>query len=309
MTVCISAVCTKDQAIVMASDQMLSMGGYMSADGCTTKVDPFYYHWFSQFSADDVSAITPIYDNIRDYDESNPAGRVVDVASIAKDSYKKQRLLQIEDDILASYGLTWEQFKSEGRTRLGDRDFEIVIEAIRRYDLQVEMLVAGFDGQNEPHIFTVGNPGKVDYYDKVGFWAIGSGRHQALASLFASQYRLNAPLEECVAHVLCAKFSAESAQGVGEKTFLIVYTKEDLLIGVSTDVEDAVKRGWKRLPKIPSRLLPKIRQSLDESGDRMRKQSADRARRSKQLDSEMSEDQRSPYDATYPQTGLNSPGD
>jgi hypothetical protein len=274
MTVCISAICKngKDKnCVIMASDQMLCMGGYTSADRCTIKLDPLYYHWFSQFAANNISAVFPIYESIRKLEVVVTA--VTDVAGLCKAAYKSQRLERIEDEILSAYGLTWKDMKTNIRERLSERDFQILTERIRQYDLDVEMLVGGFDDCSLPHIFTIRNPGTVDYYDKLGFWAIGSGQPNALASLFSSHYRTTAPLDECVAHVLSAKFSAESAQGVGKSTFLAIYTSEDELLFLTPKLEEDVKEEWNELPRIPKAHLSKIREELYQSMTTPSKQS------------------------------------
>jgi hypothetical protein len=270
MTVCISAICQegKDKSIVMASDQMISMGGYTGGDSVTVKLDPLYFHWWSQFSANDVSAILPVYENIRKRDASDSRGKqlraVTDVAEMCKDAYKAGRLGRIQDEVLAEHGMTWEDLK-EGPKRLNERDFQMLSERIRRFNLELEMLVAGFDERKEPHIFTVSNPGTANFYDKLGFWAIGSGQPNALAALFACEYRSeHHSLEECVAKVLSAKFSAESAQGVGKSTFLIVYNDKDEVLYLPDSLEDQIKNDWKKLPRFPAKKLPKIREALEQ---------------------------------------------
>ena len=236
---------------------MLSMGGYTGADERTTKVDPLYYHWFSQFAANNVSAVLPVYAAIRKTTERITA--VTEVAGMCKTAYKEQRMQRIEDEVLAKYGMTWEELKSGGRERLSDRDFQILTERIRGFDLDIELLISGFDEEWEPHIFTVCNPGTADYYDKLGFWAIGSGQSNALAALFSSRYKTEAPLEECISHVLSAKFAAESAQGVGQSTYILIYNDDDDVLLLPDSLENRIKSEWKKLPKIPTKNLPRLR--------------------------------------------------
>lgn len=289
MTVCISAVCSgtnvraANHAIVMASDQMISMGGYTGGDKVALKLDPLYYHWFSQFAANNVSAVLPIYEYVKqDGRESNtPRDSITDIAGMCKRAYKAARMERIQDEILAEYGITWKEFKEHGSTRLDQRDFQVLTERIRGFDLEVEMLLGGFDKQNAPHIFTVGNPGTVSYYDKLGFWAIGTGQPNALASLFASGYKPLMSLEESIAHVLSAKFSAESAQGVGKSTFLLVYDNKDQMHFLPDSVEAKIKREWAKLPRIPRKSIPAIKEALREARSVVR-----------QSDAQTSEDQR-----------------
>jgi hypothetical protein len=90
----------------------------MRGDNLTFKMDPFHYHWFSQFAAGNISAITPLYEQVRLAEKNTGIEKTFEgVSSLAKNAYKAQRLIQIEDEILASYGLTWAEFTSDGRTR------------------------------------------------------------------------------------------------------------------------------------------------------------------------------------------------
>ena len=262
MTVCIAAICKAENALILASDRMISIGGYMSADDLARKTEPLYYHWYSQFAANDISSVVPIHEAIGRVDECHVALECI--ADMTKKAYKEQRLSQIEDEILGAYGLSWEDFRENGKSRLNERDFEIVTERIRSYDLSLEMLVAGFDGESEPHIFAVSNPGKVSFHDKLGFWAIGSGQHLAMGSLFSGQYDIYDGLDKCIAQVLSANFAAESAEGVGDKTHCLVYTGKDESWLVPAKLHQAVKSGWHSLPRIPTDSLPKIRKFLDQ---------------------------------------------
>jgi hypothetical protein len=79
-----------------------------------------------------------------------------------------------------------------------------------------------------------------------------------MASLFATKYNRYAGLESCVAQVLSAKFSAEAAEGVGENTFMFVYTSKDEVVFLNSDLEKKIKHEWKALPRTPKRCLPEI---------------------------------------------------
>jgi len=91
----------------------------------------------------------------------------------------------------------------------------------------------------------------VNCYDKIGFWAVGGGQHLAMASLFSSNYNIFAPLEVCLAKVLCAKFAAEAADGVGEDTWSFAYTAADETLYMPPSIHAVVKNAWLRLPRIP----------------------------------------------------------
>jgi hypothetical protein len=186
MTVCIAAICQSDRTVITASDRMVSMGGYFSGDDLARKIDPLRIGWWSLIAGDDISPVIPILARI---DEAvREPETLTNVSKVVKDAYRAQRLQQIKDEILSEHGFTWEEFRAHGNERLTDRAYDRITEQIRSYGLSLELLLCGFDPKGTAHIFTVQNSGKIEYYDKLGFWAIGSGSHQAIASLFATHF-------------------------------------------------------------------------------------------------------------------------
>jgi hypothetical protein len=171
---------------------------------------------------------------------------------------------QIEDEVLSPIGLTWDSFRNRGKEELTERVHDRIVEQIQSYELSIEFMVQGFDEAGTPHIFTVQNPGKCEYYDKLGFWAIGSGQHQAVSSLFSTEYNRFGSLEECTARVLSAKLMAESATGVGKETWLIIeFNKPRSVMFVPKPIINTFREQWKKLPRIPLDVIPDIKRSID----------------------------------------------
>jgi len=258
VTVCIAAVCGSPATLIMSSDHMISMGSHWSADGLAMKIDSVGVGWFSQFSAENMSPVTPIHEVLRKSSQTTMG----QVSSNVKKAYHEQRLVQIQDEILNLYGLSWEDFLTKGKDLLTERDFEQVIDKIASYDLGLELLMSGFDNEG-PHVFSVSNPGKCDFYDKLGFAAIGSGSTLALASLFTSTYKRTDPLETCILKVLCAKFSAESASGVGSDTFVSMYSPERGLMWLDYETLCDAKEEWASLPRIPTMCAASVKECVE----------------------------------------------
>jgi hypothetical protein len=170
-----------------------------------------------------------------------------------KSAYKECRLDLIEDEILGPYGFTWDTFRRDAKAQLTDQAYARMLDQVRAYDLDLSFLVSGFDGSGHSHIFTVSNPGKCDYYDKLAFWAIGSGQHQAIASMFANRYSKYNSLEECAAKVLAAKLTAETASGVGKTTWLMVHLADppNKAIHISQETMNDFRKEWNSLPRLP----------------------------------------------------------
>jgi hypothetical protein len=263
MTVCISSVAAGEKAIVSASDRMISMGGIFSGDRLARKADPIAYGWISQFAGNDVSPAIPIINSVDE--KANKHHDLAEMVGFFRDSYQEQRLQQIEDEILSLHGMSWEEFNKDGKTRLNERTFDQISSEIAAYGLSLTFIVSGFDHKRTPHIFTVDNPGKIDYYDKLGFWAIGSGQHQAIASMFLTQCGRFDSLEETVTKVLGAKFAAESAVGVGKDTFVLIDHIDALNKSILLDpnVVGEIRKQWESIERFPKSELGKTRKIIE----------------------------------------------
>jgi hypothetical protein len=250
------------------------MGGYFSADDMVRKIDPVVYGWDSMIAGNDISPATPIIARVKESRESLPCGETLKGMTEAfKSAYKAQRLESIEDEILGPLGFTWETFRANARTQLSERTYDLAIDHIKNYELDLTFLVSGFDANKEAHIFTTSNPGKCEFHDKVGFWAIGSGQHQALASLFSIGYRRHDPLEHCIAKVLIAKLAAESAAGVGKTTWLMVELPPvsgsvQKALHMFPETTDYFREKWKEIPTLPSDGMARIVQNIKEERER-----------------------------------------
>jgi hypothetical protein len=282
MTVCIAAICEPevgDEYIVTASDRMVSMGGYFSGDEIVRKIDPCGVGWTSMLAGNDVSPAVPILAKIMASTRDKPdyGDTQESVADAFRAAYKAQRMEAIEDDLLASAGFTWETFrKSDARAQLPERTYERIIDNISTYELDITFLVSGFDSDGEAHIFTISNPGKCDYYKKLGFWSIGSGQHQAVASMFASRYDRHNSLEECVAQVLASKLSAESASGVGKDTWLMAHSAKlrNTSMFIKPHTVSFFRSEWDKLPRIPSNTLSLILEDIRAEKERIVKEAS-----------------------------------
>jgi hypothetical protein len=167
---------------------------------------------------------------------------------VVKDAFKKayqQHFREvITDDLLSRFDMGYEEFKKHGRDRLNPEVFADISFQIRRANLGCTFLIYGFDDRKHPHLFTVTNPGRVDVYDKPGFWAIGKGATMALGMLAVLRHRKNTPLEEAVYNVLASKYASESASDVGPETWLFISKYgADAFLHVG-DFEEGVRKIW-----------------------------------------------------------------
>src|SRR5260370_16687794 len=109
---------------------------------------------------------------------------LANVTSTVKTAFQNHLQQLTEDKVLSRYGMKLPDFRRNGKKQFTSEVFNSLCSQIDNIALECEFLVCGFDGDREPHIFTVTNPGTVNIYDRPGFWAIGSGANTALGMLF-----------------------------------------------------------------------------------------------------------------------------
>jgi 20S proteasome alpha/beta subunit len=258
MTVCIAGHNFKSKklkehdCIICVSDSMVSTLD-MSADGIARKIQRITQAWNGMFAGQDMSYLTPIRQSVAKYlaEATHPAKVDVMVAAFTN-AYKEQLKIKAETEVLGTLGYTLEDFKAKGLEQLGAETFGRMLYEIQQQTIDLTFLIAGYDGE-DPHIFTVSSPGKVEHYSELGFWAIGSGQTHALGSLF----NLNVPVRflsrASALYRLCeAKFNAENALGVGENTVVSVVEpnkKQDMIFGA-----EALRPLWEktRVLAVPS---------------------------------------------------------
>jgi hypothetical protein len=169
--------------------------------------------------------------------------------------------------ILMPLGYSLEEFKADGLKQLGPEAFARILYDIQQQQIDIEFLVAGFE-KDEPYIFTVKSPGKIDHYQEIGFWAIGSGQTAALGSLFNQKFQVRFLEEEgAIYRVLEAKFNAENAVGVGPRTVLFIIRPDGTRIIPKTEDVESVRSAWDktRTKLVPPEGIDKVKSLLAQA--------------------------------------------
>jgi hypothetical protein len=166
-----------------------------------------------------------------------------------------------------------EDFRREGRNDLGDHFIDLCVK-LDLFDLyQTSFLFFGHDDQKNPKIFQIDNPGYVIDQNALKFAVIGSGDNMAMASLRWPP-PLSFLLEDTIYRLLEAKFSAETASGVGRTTTVVLRNREGRIAMLSRSEIDEIRKIWKRevadVPSPPTaiELLEKSHAVRDVAGDR-----------------------------------------
>ena len=230
MTVCIAARVLGTHIVTICDRKVTMSAAGFSADHVMEKADPVHPSWIAMVSGEDVTPAEPIWDGVRErlgftFSKKRPEEKSLrEVSKAFEDSFREFRRAQIIGLYLEDYKLTPESFLERGKKLLGLSLFTETWNKINQFTVKCGFLVAGFDRDGEPHIFGIEDPGICTSYDSLGFWATGTGQPQALSSIFfAFKYIDPSPSFEGLMYDLCAaKFMAESAEGVGEATNVLV---------------------------------------------------------------------------------------
>ena len=263
MTVCIAGYSRPDNAIITVCDRMISLGGYTSSDEAIRKIEALRRNWAALVAGDDVTHVVPI---LRDVRQNLPEDSTMEmVADTVKKAYKRRLKEVAEDEVLTKYGYsTTEAFLKDGKAQLTEMRFDEIVKELSAVKLNCELLCVGFDQDKHPHIFVVSEYGKVSFYGKNGFWAIGSGEHSALSAMFSFPYQVENDHATCTCHVLAAKYAAESAFGVGKSTFPVIIKPGAPIFGISMAAEKAYKAAWSALPKIPYDQVEALHKDMED---------------------------------------------
>jgi hypothetical protein len=133
-------------------------------------------------------------------------------------------------------------FRSVGLSQFGSERFETICNEIDKFDLGMTLLCYGYDTTKSPHIFEVSNPGKITDHDLLQYAVIGSGWYMATASL--RRKPLPPDLELTIYRLLEAKFSAETAPGVGKSTSLLTMNADGKDGSIGSGSIEKIRAIW-----------------------------------------------------------------
>ena len=255
MTVCIASICYGGDCIIGITDRMLSTST-MSVDDLAVKFTSIGDRWFAMFAGNDISPVVPIFKTVRNAVAQLPSETLEEVVTSFRGAIRKENTAKSEALVLSRFDLDMAEFRHEGLANLGSELFTRLAYEIEQVSLDLTFLVFGYEGtQNpSPHIFTIDGRGEVSYYDIGGFWAIGSGQISALGTLFGTRGAVPyMTLPDAFYLLAKAKFSAETAIGVGkETTAIILQPSSDRYLVHATEMQK-IKKIWEasRSPDVP----------------------------------------------------------
>ncbi|MGC2491844.1 hypothetical protein [Candidatus Binatus sp.] len=269
MTLCIAAVSRKAPKahIVTVSDLMLSSES-VSLETRMMKVEPVSPKraWVMMF-AGSPTPISSLHLRIKDALQGKDETEA-EVRTAVETVYRDELRRKIEGEILSPFGLDRATFLREGRNQLGDQEFSRILFEVQNCNLDVDLILAGFEPNGWPRIFSIANPGVYASHERAGFHGIGSGTMRAMGSLYTTY---DAALDRYdLLYRLCeAKFVGESALGVGKRTYGLILSSD---LTFETMIPEAVDRivrpEWERVgtPPIPDGMSDKIKGGIQKTG-------------------------------------------
>jgi len=245
VTVGIVALSQSEGCFVAVTDQMLSYSDvFQAVDQGAKKTLKIAEDWHMNFAATDVTVVPRIFFAIRSSLRPLSDVRLTteQVQRAVETAYKEVFHAHFVETHLARFGYSsMDEFRREGRKDLDD-DFSDYLTKLAKYDLGVELTIFGFNDSGRPRLFEVVNPGRIVHIAVQGFSVVGTGYNMAVHSL--RRKPLPHSSDELIYRALEAKFSAETATGVGPSTTAVVVTKDAAYQMPDEDIE-AIKQVWK----------------------------------------------------------------
>lgn|SRR5208282_1228498 len=268
VTICVAGISQPYKAaksIFAVSDTKFSWG-VMSVDS-GWKMHTIHRKWRVLF-AGPVSPLVALVDAVKTAAANAKHNSLRPFARLCSRAYREEREHIIETDILAEHDL--HSYAEYVALKDSDREFfEKVTEKIKKHEEEWNLLFLGFDDANRPHVFIITEYGKIQFCEAEAFGVIGSGSWNAHTALTRFGFNRFMRRGEAIYSLLAAKFEAESADGVGERTAFMILKASDRLgrtvPGLNGKDISTIKNEWKKLPKFPERMPDTIEDFVAQS--------------------------------------------
>jgi len=220
MTICIAAICENNKEVLLASDRMVTLS-FPSTE---------FEHDISKFiklteycymgTSGEATRHTDVIRRIRKNLKPNSEKSIYLISEIVKKAYIAERMKRINDQHFLPRGMNIEEFYSNMENYPPDF-IDKMDDIVEEYDLEIEVILAGVD-KDGGHIFTISNPGVVTCHDDLGYASVGSGdSHSEWVFIYNEYYPLS-PKRDALLTLYKAKKRAETAEGVGKKTDIVM---------------------------------------------------------------------------------------
>ena len=255
MTVCIAAKADDGKSLVLAADQMATMYHITREAEGNHKIRKITDHIFVLIAGDGMWG-NEIVKRVEASKDS--IATVEECAQKVLESYIAQRLMLVEQQFLHTRGMTLAGFH-QSQTALQPNIVGLIDQQIQTFSLDVSLLVAGIDPDEQARIYEVSTPGVTAEHGDMA--AIGSGATHATNSLLAREYTKEMERKKAVYSVYEAKARSEVAPGVGPRTDMILVTattyrdlSDTTIQGLNDAYKSIVQEEQEALEKISANL-------------------------------------------------------
>ena len=263
MTICIAAICEEGQKIVVAADQMFTVGAPLNVEfePELSKIEEVVPGCVVLAAGNSLYA-DEVIKGVRSKLVGGQPSTVKQVCSSVKDEYANFRADKLEEQIIqATLGKDLSTFRAKGGflpayLQTQPNMYQQILVQSTQFNLGLDLMVAGTDAAGT-HIAAIGNPGTMYFFDKLGYNAIGSGAVHAAIKFYLGGQTPKSSLADTLFAVYDAKRAAEVAPGVGRQTEVAVIARGDiwicpqaLLDEITTVYEEQVRKAKPSVEKI-----------------------------------------------------------
>ena len=232
MTVCIAALCsaehgTNPKNVVVASDRMVTLGGFMEFEHEVSKITKLTSKSVALVAGDTLRG-SKIVDTVKQKLQQLQELNIPEIADLVAKWYSECRDESIENEIFKLRGLTRKDFYDSYQTKLLPQLAYQLDAQVMEYNYGVQLIVAGVD-EDGSHAYFIDNPGTscTDIH-QIGYTAIGSGAIHATQALIGFGHSASKELKLSTFSIFAAKKRGEVAPGVGKDTDLFVITNKGI---------------------------------------------------------------------------------
>lgn len=247
MTLCVAGFCDNGETLVVAHDLMVTFGS--SQAPVLPKQWRFMHTWIGLFAGNE-SPVEPVLNRVLRRLES-ASNSLHDITDAFAKSYQEERLLQMNDRLLAKWGMNYDFFLKSGKKLLQEHQYQKIWSEIADFELGTQFLVGGFDENGQPHLFGVFDPGHVEHYMGHGYFAIGTDQEEAMRMLGFRGYNWGTVNStQGIYLVTEAKVFGEGPY-VGRETIVTVISPKNsrglsFYLSTHSDLRQCIKQGKRR---------------------------------------------------------------
>ncbi len=228
MTICVAAICDKCNAVIVASDKMITAEFLaLEFEHPNSKIEKLADCCVG-LTAGDALAHTELFRACKQNIQLLKSPSVELIANEVKEQFLAHRRSRAEEAILKPRGFTINEFYKEGLITRIPSDLAMAIDrGVQDSKYPLSILLAGVDDLGA-HIYSIEDPGIVNCFDRLGYNAIGSGDRHALYYIIGNDHQENSGLKETLFLVYAAKKKAELAPGVGNAIEMAIIRKSGI---------------------------------------------------------------------------------